>query len=210
MSIALLPSAWPAAAPEPPRAAAPCLVWAGPGHPERASLQAFIAAGFAQAYGAQVRHFCDTLVGCRGPDGSWAAALGYTLGRDGRFFLEQYLDKPVEEAIARLAGVPVGRASIVEVGNLTARSAGAARQLIGLMTHHLHGQGLRWVTFTATRALLNSFTRLRLQPAVLGDADPTRLPGGAADWGTYYATSPKVMFGNIGSGHAQLVQQRGA
>jgi hypothetical protein len=59
---------------------------------------------------------------------------------------------------------PVARANIVEVGNLAACSAGAARALIGFMTRHLLQRGLVRVTFAATRTLLNSFGRLRLMP----------------------------------------------
>lgn len=61
-------------------------------------------------------------------------------------------------------GTPVARANIVEVGNLADCSAGAARALIGSMTGHLLQRGLVWVTFTATRTLLNPFGRRRLMP----------------------------------------------
>lgn len=190
-----------------PRDPAAGLVWADPAHRERASLEAFIAGEFRRAYGASVRHFCHTLVGRRDPCGCWSAALGFTCAAGRPLFLEQYLDEPVDLALASRTGKPVRRADVVEVGNLAACSTGAARELIGFMTHHLHGLGLTWVTFTATRALLNSFARLRLRPGELGDADPARLPGGARDWGSYYTTSPKVMFGNIGIGHAELERQ---
>ncbi len=175
-----------------------------PGHAERRSLEAFIAAEFARVYGARVQHFCQTLAGCRDACGRWVAALGYTRARDGMLFLEQYLDGPAEAAIAAHVGGTVARADVVEVGNLAGANVGAARALIVAMTRHLHQQGLVWVTFTATQALLNSFARLRLVPTVLAEADPARLGDGGSDWGSYYATRPQVMFGNIGFGHAQL------
>lgn len=189
-------------------AAAPAyrLEWVAPGHAERPALEAFIASEFARVYGARVQHFCQMLAGCRDACGRWVAALGYTLARDGRLFLEQYLDSPVEAAMSARAGVPIARADIVEVGNLAGRSAGAARALIVFMTRHLFQQGLVWVAFTATRTLLNSFSRLRLVPTVLADADPARLRDARHDWGTYYASRPQVMFGNIGYGHAQLAR----
>lgn len=180
------------------------LEWVAPDHAERPALEAFIAAEFARVYGARVQHFCQMLAGCRDACGRWIAALGYTLAGDGRLFLEQYLDRPVEAAIAERVGVPVAREQVVEVGNLAGRSAGAARALIAFMTHHLYQQGLVWVSFTATRTLLNSFSRLRLVPTVLADADPARLRDARHDWGSYYASRPQVMFGNIGYGHAQL------
>ena len=182
------------------------LEWIGPGHPERPALEAFIAAEFSRVYGARVQHFCRMLAGCRDACGRWVAALGYSLARDGRLFLEQYMDQPVENGIAQRVGMPVERADIVEVGNLAGTSVGAARALIVFMTRHLHQQGLIWVAFTATRALLNSFARLRLVPTVLADADPARLHDAGRDWGSYYTSKPQVMFGNIGYGHAQLAR----
>lgn len=180
--------------------------WIGLQHRERTDLQDFIADAFFKMYGAEVRHFCDTLVGCRNSNGQWVAALGFSLARDGTTFLEQYLDAPLESAIASRTGSLIARHQIAEVGNLATVHAGAARELIVCMTHYLHRQGLAWVAFTATRSLLNSFSRLRLDPVVLADADPRRLPDAGKSWGSYYATKPQVMFGDIRSGYAQLAE----
>lgn len=173
-------------------------------HHSRREIEEFIASSFRDAYGAEIQHFCNTLVGCRNFHGALVAALGFSYARDGSLFLEQYLDAPIESEIARRAGVDVHREQVVEVGNLAATHIGAARSLIRCMTDYLHDQGLTWVAFTATRNLLNSFTRLRLKPGVLADADPRRLPDGGKSWGGYYTTAPQVMFGNIQQGHAQL------
>jgi len=180
--------------------------WVGPQHRERASLQEFIADAFLKMHGAEVRHFCDMLVGCRNSDGQWIAALGFSLAGDGATFLEQYLNGPLESEIACRTSRIVARDQIAEVGNLAATHAGAARVLIAGMTQYLHRQGLVWVAFTATRGLLNSFTRLRLEPTVLADADPTRLPDAGKSWGSYYETRPQVMFGDIRSGYARLAE----
>jgi len=178
--------------------------WIGIDHPERESLQEFIAASFFKTYGAQIHFFLDMLVGCKNAEGEWIAALGFSLAQSGRTFLEQYLDVPLENAIAAQTRVPVCRDQIVEVGNLAASHVGAGRQLIVRMTRLLHDQGLSWVAFTATPGLLNSFTRLRLNPHVLAEADPMRLPDGGESWGSYYAARPQVMFGDIEAGYAQL------
>lgn len=170
----------------------------------RADLEAFIADAFLASYGAEVSHFCDVLLGCRDADGNWIAALGYTLAANGAIFLEQYLDAPIDVALSERVGQPVPRAEIVEVGNLASTHPGAARALIVATTRLLHGLGLRWVSFTATVSLLNSFTRLRLQPQVLAAADPRRLADAGRHWGSYYETQPHVMFGDISYGYAQL------
>lgn len=180
--------------------------WVGPQHHDRVGLQAFIADMFLKTYGAEVHQFCNTLVGCRDKEGRWIAALGFSLAKDGETFLEQYLDAPLESEIAGRSGSLVARHQIAEVGNLAATHAGAARDLIVRMTQYLHQQGLVWVAFTATKGLLNSFIRLQLEPTVLADADPRRLPDAGKSWGTYYATKPQVMFGDIRSGYAQLAE----
>lgn len=201
-------SGTPAAAQDaaPPRGQRPdyAVHYVGAGDPERAALEAFIAAAFLKSYGAELSHFCDTLLGCRDEHGQWIAALGYSLAADGPLFLEQYLDAPLEQEIGARAGHAIERSQIVEVGNLAAGHAGAARALIVSMTRLLHGHGLHWVAFTATASLLNSFTRLRLKPGVLADADPRRLADGGQRWGTYYHSQPQVMFGDIRYGYAQL------
>lgn len=175
-------------------------------HPDRKSLETFIAGEFFKVYGAHVDHFCDVLVGCTDAQGEWIAALGFSLAHHRITYLEQYLDDPIELAVTRIAGLVVSRSEVVEVGNLAANNAGAARNLIIFMTDYLFRQGLKWVTFTATRELLNSFTRLKLQPIVLAEADPDRLPDHGKSWGSYYASNPQVMFGNIEVGYARLAK----
>ena len=169
-------------------------------HPLRASLEQFIAARFDRAHGACVSHFLPHLVGMRDARSRWKAALGYGAAIDGPLFLERYLDRPIEEALTVALGWPVHRAGIVEAGNLTAVSAGAARALIPLLARHLHQLGYRWVVFTATREVRNSFSRLGLQPLQLAQADPVRLPDAGASWGRYYQHDPRVMAGKIALG----------
>lgn len=172
----------------------------------RAGLETFIAATFRANYGACLTHFSDTLVGFRGPDGAWTAALGFSLAEAGPLFLEHYLDAQVEMEIGQRLGKTVERRDIVEVGNLAATHPGAARSLIVGTTALLHSMGLRYVTFTATASLLNSFGRLQLQPQVLAPADPARLPDRGAGWGSYYDTHPQVMFGDIHYGYSELAR----
>jgi hypothetical protein len=174
------------------------------GEPGREQLESFIAATFHATYGAEVRHFCDVLLGCRDAGGQWIAALGYSLAADGPTFLEQYLASPIDSALSARLQTGIARRDVVEVGNLASTHAGAARALIVATTRLLHAMGLRWVAFTATASLLNSFARLRLQPQVLASADPLRLPDGGRNWGSYYHTQPKVMFGDIRYGYVQL------
>jgi hypothetical protein len=198
--------ALPAAAARPARACAGQLEHFAVGDAGRAGIEAFIARAFLANYGAHINHYCDVLIGCRGDDGAWSAALGYSLAQAGPLFLEHYLDCPLDVAIGQRLGQPVARDRIVEVGNLAALHPGAARALIVRTTDLLHGMGLHLVAFTATASLLNSFGRLSLRPQPLAPADPARLPGAGRQWGSYYATQPHVMFGDIRYGHEKLAR----
>lgn len=169
-------------------------------HPQRPSFEAFIAARFGRAYGARLTHFLPHLLGVRDGLARWQAAAGYAAASAQELFLEQYLDAPIEAVLGHAVRRPIARNDVVEVGNLAAVSAGMARALIPLLARHLHRMGYRWVAFTATRALRNSFQRLGLQPLALAPADPARLPDRGASWGSYYAQDPVVMAGRISLG----------
>jgi hypothetical protein len=174
---------------------------AAPG--ERPALERFIAERFRLCYGARVSHFCAHLLGVRDASGRLLAAAGYTGAASGALFLEQYLERPVEELLGAAAGRAVPRERIAEVGNLAAAAAGMGRAFIPALGRHLHALGYRWVVFTATRGLRNAFRRLNLEPLLLAPALPMRLPDRGAAWGTYYAHDPSVMGGSTGACLAQ-------
>jgi hypothetical protein len=166
-------------------------------HAHRSSLERFISKRYALSYGARIEHFADHLVGVTDADGGWTAAVGFTPAGSTPLFIEQYLDIPIEQAIAERLGVTVDRSQVVEVGNLAATVPGAARRLVVAMTRLLHQRGHTWVAFTSTAALLNTFARLDVSTIQLAPADPSRLHAGADAWGTYYETRPLVMAGSI-------------
>lgn len=165
--------------------------------PARRKLESFIAERYASTYGARIHHFAEHLVAFHNARGDCVAALGYTRAGSGPLFAEQYLDASIEEAISAKVGSPVCRERIVEVGNLAASNAGAARQVIISMTGLLNELACAWVVFTSTRLLLNSFARLNVDTIALAKADPGRLPDGGESWGCYYETDPRVIAANI-------------
>ena len=169
-------------------------------HPERRAFEQFIAERFSRAYGARLTHFLPHLLGVMDGLARWQAAAGYAAAGAQQLFLEQYLDRPIEQALGAAVGRPIARGSIVEVGNLAAISAGMARALIPQLARHLHRMGYRWVAFTATRALRNSFHRLGLKPLPIAAADRARLADRGLSWGSYYDQDPVVMAGKISLG----------
>lgn len=171
----------------------------------RKQLENFIGSRFAEQYGARVRHFMPCLLGLYDGEQQLQAALGVRCGQQGPLFLEHYLDVPVERCIAELGGCSLpSRGRIAEVGNLAAVGAGHARLLIVALTDLLAAAGFRWVAFTGTPLLLNSFQRLGLSLLHLGSADGRRLGDELADWGSYYATHPQVMVGDVQAAHHRL------
>jgi len=169
-------------------------------HPERRAFEQFIAERFSRAYGARLTHFLPHLLGVMDGLGRWQAAAGYAAAGAQQLFLEQYLERPIEQALAAAVGRPIARGGIVEVGNLAAISAGMARALIPQLARHLHRMGYRWVAFTATCALRNSFQRLGLKPLPIAVADRARLADRGLSWGSYYDQDPQVMVGKISLG----------
>lgn len=166
------------------------------GAPRRAEAEAFIAEVFREHYAAELRSFAPNLMLLERGERILAAA-GWR-GADGeRLFLERYLDGPVEEAVERLAGHPVRRARIVEVGNLAVDQRGASVDVILGLASHLDQLGYEWVVFTATSELIRIFRRLGLPPLALASADPGRLGEQADDWGSYYDNGPVVVAGRI-------------
>jgi len=197
--VQLVPSASRADRPRPqPRPAR--LVPMHSTHPERRAFEQFIAERFSRAYGARLTHFLPHLLGVMDGLARWQAAAGYAAAGAQALFLEQYLDRPIELALGAAVGRPIARGSIVEVGNLAAISAGMARALIPQLARHLHRMGYRWVAFTATRALRNSFHRLGLKPLPIAAADRARLADRGLSWGSYYDQDPVVMAGKISLG----------
>ncbi|NHC06526.1 thermostable hemolysin [Azonexus fungiphilus] len=166
------------------------------GAPQRAAAEGFIADIFRRHYGAEVSSFAPNLMLLEDA-GRIAAAAGWRCAGEERLFLETYLDEPIEAAVARLAGQPVRREAIVEVGNLAADRAGGSVDVILNLARHLDRLGYEWVAFTATSELIGIFRRLGLPPLALASADPARLGADAADWGSYYDSRPVVVAGRI-------------
>lgn len=166
------------------------------GAPRRYEGEAFIADIFRRHYGARVASFAPNLMLLE-RDGEIAAAAGWRSAASEQLFLENYLDQPIEAVVSRLAGHPVERERIVEVGNLAAEIRGGSVDIILHLAAHLSRLGYEWVTFTATSKLIGIFQRLGLPPLALAPADPQRLGAQAADWGTYYASNPVVVAGRI-------------
>lgn len=166
------------------------------GSPRRKDAETFVRGAFKARYQAEVSSFAPNLMLLEQGERT-VAVTGWRCAGDERLFLECYLDEPIENAVERLAGQPVRREKIVEVGNLAAERAGGSVDVILTLGRHLDQLGYEWVVFTATRELIGIFRKLGLPLLALAPADPSRLPEPVDDWGSYYESNPIVVAGRI-------------
>ncbi|MGV3591304.1 MAG: thermostable hemolysin [Gammaproteobacteria bacterium] len=184
----------------------PIFELAGPDASERAQAEALVTEKFEAAWQARVTQFLPWLLSmhCLGHC-SGVAGLRPAAGT--RLYLEQYLDEPVEDALAA-AGIQAARREIVEIGNLAVTQRGASHLLFLVMTAALHKAGYKWIVFTATRALRNNLDKLGYPMLHLADASPQHLDAETlAAWGRYYDSSPQVVVGSLDEA-ARLMQER--
>jgi hypothetical protein len=177
----------------------------------RAEAEQFIRDVFARRYAAQVSSFAPDLmllepVEVCARNGVMAAA-GWRGAAGTPLFLETYLDQPVQTHLERLAGHPVARERIAEVGNLASVTPGGGARMIMALAEHLDRLGFEWVVFTATQELIGIFAKLGLPPLALEVADPLRLGDAAREWGRYYDSRPVVVAGRIRLALERLRQQ---
>lgn len=175
----------------------------------RLAVENFICERFFEHYGAHIKHFMPCLLALVDAAGVLRGAAGLRSAASGPLFLERYLERPIEQLIhekqALRNGRVVSRNEIVEVGNLGTLAPGSTRILIVALTDLLVAQGFRWISFTGTPMLINSFQRLGLSPLCVGQARPECLGEEKAAWGSYYETNPQVMVGEIMGGHQRLL-----
>jgi hypothetical protein len=180
----------------------------GPEDGNRAQTERYVRLCFKRMYGADIRKFMPVLMSLRNDDGRLLGTLGFKTAQEGPLFLEQYLDRPVEQVLASKINRPVDRGGLVEVGNLAVSVSGGGRWLITALTAYLHSAGAKWVVFTVGPALRNSFARLGIELLDLGPAELDCLPSEERScWGSYYDQKPRVMAGYVPQGH-EVMQQR--
>lgn len=160
-------------------------------HGCRGRAEALIRDVYRERYGAEIPGWMPFLAARPGREGMQAAA-GFRPGNE-QLYLENYLDRPVEAAIANHIGRTPRRDTIVEVGHLASRRSGAGALLLLDLADHLHRSGFDWLVNTATTDTRRLILGLRAAPLALAAADPTRLPDGGRAWGRYYDDQPVVL-----------------
>lgn len=171
---------------------------------DRESVERFITDIYARSYGARIRVRYPVLMSVQDEDGRLLAATGFRPAMDENLFLEQYLDRPVEQALA------VPRRQIVEIGNLASDGGGASTYLFAALAAYLDYRGFTQAVATSTGFLERRFHQMGLRPRSLAKADPSLLLEKDECWGTYYDTQPRVIAGSVAEGYRRLQRRLGA
>jgi hypothetical protein len=162
---------------------------------DRAELEAFVGDAFARKHEARVTSFMPTLLSFRDMAGALRGAVGLRGAGEHRLFLEQYLDQPIETAIASAMGRPIRRRQVVEVGNLAGANCRTAVRMVALLPAHLLARDYQWIVFTATSAVREILLGFGAPLIELARAESTRVALGSDEWGRYYETDPRVFAG---------------
>jgi len=174
-----------------------CLAEAEARAPERAELEAFVRAAFARKHDASVASFMPTLLSFRDASGELRGVIGLRSAQPKPLYLEQYLEQPVEAAIAAATGKLVQRHEVVEVGNLAGANCRAAMRMVAELPSYLLARDYRWIVFTATSAVRSILQGFGAPLVELARADGGRVAGGEDRWGRYYESDPRVLAGYL-------------
>ncbi len=172
--------------------------------PARLRVERFLEDAYGRAFGGRLRSHYPVLMGVWDAQGGLHAAAGFRFASDGPLFLEQYLDAPVEHAVAAVAGGRAERDGIAEIGNLASSSPGASIFLFLALAGYLDRQGCRWAVATATRQLRRIFGRAGFTTRKLAEARADALGPACSDWGSYYEQDPQVLAGEVGPSFGPL------
>jgi hypothetical protein len=172
--------------------------------PERRRVERFLEREFHQAYDARITEHYPTLMSVQDDEGTILGALGFRYANETGLFLEQYLDTPIESVLTATCACSTTRNDVVEVGNLASHGSGASIFLFTALTAYLAQQGKHYIAVTATDFLHRYFTRLGVEPLLLGHADQARLQDGGLSWGSYYRTRPRILAGQIVPSYEKL------
>jgi hypothetical protein len=167
----------------------------GPETADRLLLESCIAEKFARQYSARIEQFLPFLLSLR-TSGQLGAVVGLRPAARGKLFLEQYLDRPVEQSVAGAFMTPVDRGQVVEIGNLASVEPGTASMLFGILATVLVAADMPWVVCTATPQVRAMLDKLQFPAREICTADPRVLGEQVRDWGTYYASNPAVIVGD--------------
>ena len=165
--------------------------------PRRAEAERYVRERFRRTHGAVICTFMPKLLLLTRADGALAGVAGCRGAIQGPLFLERYLDRPIEDLIARYARTRVKRSQVVEAGNFACRDSHTARAFMALLPRYLIERQHVWIAFTATVSIRRILHSLGASCLELGSARDACVRDGDDWWGSYYDNDPRVMLGYL-------------
>ena len=173
----------------------------------RASLETFVRHSYKKIFNAQLNSFLPNLVASTTSDDQIWAAFGYADAGQGKLFLENYLDDPIEKLVSKKIGKNIQRKKIVEVGNLSITHMADSVKTMRDIAGYLQSLGYEWIVCTATRYLRLLFLKSGAKPVSIAQAPKSRVSEDGSEWGSYYVTAPEILIGNVNQS-VSLIEQK--
>jgi hypothetical protein len=159
----------------------------------RRRVEKFIENIYSCHYGSVITEHFPTLMSVYDRRGRILAAVGVRMAADERLFLEQYLDRPIESALAAVSMQPIERARIIEIGNLACAGKGASVFLFIALAAYLRELRQAYAVVTATAGLRWILTSFGIRFVHLAAARSSALADGGSSWGSYYTCDPQII-----------------
>lgn len=126
-------------------------------------------------------------------------AVGFRSALNNDLFLEQYLDKPIEEYLSNIHQTTINRQEIVEIGSLASTQKDTAKFLFIALVAYLRKKNFKYPVLTGTKHLLRTFRYMGLSPIIIAEAKQEKLLDKTINWGSYYTCNPQIVTGDLGS-----------
>jgi len=135
------------------------------------------------------------------------AISGLRWAQNETLFSEYYLNQKIEQELSQRHKTDILRGDVAEVGNMALLNRSQIRSLVVSLIAYLYATGFKYMVFTTTLIIANSFKRMGLTLCELADAKLESLPLALRrQWGQkYYQMSPKVYALDIQQSHTHLI-----
>ncbi|MBA6328520.1 thermostable hemolysin [Colwellia sp. MB02u-6] len=159
------------------------------GSKQRSEIEQFIKQGFFKSYQAKVSVTMPHLLALC--NGTYKAALGIRSGQD-NLFIEQYLFGAIEQQPVFVKN-NINRKDIVEIGHLFSNNQGFTLPLFMITAVSLFYLNYKYMVFSGTEKVVDLMAKSGVHCTHLGDAYQNKIQTSTDNWGSYYATNPKVI-----------------
>lgn len=168
----------------------------------RSALEARIRSGFGTHFEACVAGFMPRFAYYEHSSGG-TGVIGVRGASEEPLYLENYLERPIEDQISRVVDSQVSRDRIAEVGQFVVDERGIVTSFFRDLVPFLADQGYEWVCFTGTNRIRAILKRAGLEGLPIAAADQELVANTPDSWGTYYEHDPIVIVGKLDDPHGR-------